>query len=90
LFYHFFQEDKDKELKHHRFSKLYKRMDLFTKMYNIQYAHLLKLELMYNLMFHATNILKLHLIKLNKQVLMLDFGKLEMDYKIIFYLCDLF
>jgi hypothetical protein len=65
-------------------------MNLFTKMYNIQYAHLLKLELMYNLMFHVTNILKLHLIKLNKQVLMLDFGKLEMDYKIIFYLCDLF
>ena len=90
MFYHFFQGDKDKELKHHKFSKLYKQMDLFTKMFSIQYAHLSKLELTYNHMFHVTNILKLHLIKLNKQVLMLDFGKQEMDYKIIFYLCDLF
>jgi hypothetical protein len=90
LCYHFSPDDKDKELKPLKFSKHYKQTDLFIKIYKIQYALLYKQKHTFNHMFHVFHILKHHFKRLNKMVLMWDFGRPEMDYKTISCLCEIF
>lgn len=87
---HSFLEDKGKVSKQHKCSRLYNQMVLFIKILSIQSALSYKSELMFSLMSLVMHILKLHFKKSNKQVLMLDFGKLEMEWKITFFLCDIF
>jgi len=69
-FFHFFQEGKDKASKRMKFSKPYKLMDLFIKIFSILFACLLKQDLMFNLMFPVTHISKPHFKKSDKLDLM--------------------
>jgi len=84
-----FQEDSVKELKLQKYILLYRQMASFIKALNILFARLCSQKIMFNRMSPVILIFNNPLQKLRKQVLRLGFGKLEMDFKTTFYLCDI-